>query len=101
MQGIFLAVSARQLFKSKKKSQKNNEVNEALSSQRSAGNWPFTELDGVCKTKTLEGELTNLGSTESPNDENVCDYFYDDYYYGGEEYYYEDRGCLGTALTPS
>ena len=62
-------------------------MNEALSSQRSAGPWPFATLDGVCKTKTLEGQLTE-GSTERPDDENVCDYFLSDYN--------EKFGCPGT-----
>ena len=93
-QGILLAVSAKQLFKSKKKSLKENEDNEALSSQRSAGNWPFANLEGVCKTKTLDGQLTNLdGSTESPNDENVC--IFDNNNFND---YYETSGCPGTTF---
>ena len=63
-QGILLAVSAKKFFKSKKMSPKITEVNEALSYQRSAGPWPFATLDGVCKTKTLEGKLTE-GSSEN------------------------------------
>ena len=66
-------------------------MNESLSSQRSAENWPFADLDGVCKTKMLEGELTE-GSTENPVDGNVCDYVDDEDYRD----YYEDSGCLGT-----
>ena len=94
-QGILLTVSAKQSFKSKKKSPKNNEAYEALSSQRSAGNWPFATLDGVCKTKTLDGELTYIeGSAEGPDDENICDHFYDDYY----DSYYENYGCPGTTF---
>ena len=102
-QGITLAVAAKQSFKSKKKSPKNNEVNEALSSQRSGGNWPFTNLGGVCKTKTLDGELTYIeGSSEGLGDENVCDFdnynYIDDYdgYYS--ESYYENNGCPGTTF---
>ena len=88
-QGILLAVSTKKLFKSKK-SPKITEVNEALSSQRSAGPWPFAILDGVCKTKTLEGQLTE-GSTENPDDENVCNYFLSDYN--------EKFGCPGTTCS--
>ena len=68
-------------------------MNEALISQRSAENWPFANLDGVCKTKTLEGELTE-GSTENPDDENVCDYVYDEEY----RHIYEYSGCSGTTF---
>ena len=89
-QGILLTVSAKQSYKAEKKSPKDNEVNEALISHRSAGNWPFANLDGVCKTKTLDGQLTE-GSTENPDDENVCDYFLSDYN--------EKFGCPGTTCS--
>ena len=93
IQGILLAVSAKQLFKSKKKSPKNNEVNEALSSQRSGVDWPsrYFNLKGACKTKTLDDELTRP----------VCENIYLDYHYYNYDYYidyYEKYGCPGTSF---
>ena len=84
-QGILLTVSAKQAYQLEKSS-KNKASNEALSSQRSAGSWPLSWLDGVCKTKTLDGELTFIeGSTEKPDNENVC--IFD-----------ETSGCTGTTF---
>ena len=91
IQGILLAVSAKPLFKSKKKSPKNNEANDALSSQRSGVNWPFADLKGVCKTKTLDWPLT----------QNGCDKHYLDFYTWYYDYYveyYENHGCPGTTF---
>ena len=80
IQGILLAVSAKQFFKSRNKSPKNNEVNEALSSQRSGVDWPSMSFNllGVCRT--LDGELTGP----------ICENIYLDNHY----YNYDCQGTL-------